>query len=135
MTYVAPVAATVKARYPEFMSVADALVTLVLAEAITDVDERWIEADRARAQMALCAHYLAVEGEPGRSSAIASGNAHDPLIGPIRSDKVGDVATEYLGHGSGNSSGGITKEDYHRTPYGSQFLKLRARSFPAVVAV
>lgn len=136
MAYVAPTAADLKARYPEFDAVSDGLIDLILADAIADVDSRWIEADRARAQLALAAHMLTLEGEPDRSLTIADGGTVSPLAGPIKRDKVGDVETEYFGasdSSGSSSSGGIY--GYGSTKYGQQFLKLRARSHPSVIAV
>ncbi len=134
MAYQAPTAAHLKSRYPEFDPVADALVTSVLDDAIADVDDRWIENDRRRAQLALAAHMLAVEGEPARSQAIAAGQSIDPRLGPVKRDKVGDTETEYVV--TGDASGGSAADNaYTSTRYGQQLLVLRARSFPAALAV
>ncbi|PHP66544.1 hypothetical protein CSC94_12710 [Zhengella mangrovi] len=138
MAYSAPDAAALKARYPEFGSVADALVTAMLADAFVDVDATWIEGDRARAQIALVAHWLAAEGEPQRSATIAAGGTWNPNSAPMKRRQVGDVMTEFQNASErfgSQSNAAMSKEAYETSPYGREFLKLRARSFPAMIAV
>lgn len=62
MPYTAPTAADLKARYPAFAAVADVTVTAVLADALLDVGETWIEDHRAPAMLALAAHWLQSQG-------------------------------------------------------------------------
>lgn len=130
MPYVQPTATTFKARFPEFVPVSDTLVNLVLAEATDAVGETWLERDRAKAQMYLAAHLLAMEGEPGRSTTgQGTGSA-----GPVKRFKVGDVETEFAGAGgsSGASSGA---SGYLQTQYGRMYLELLRKNFPAVAVV
>ncbi|MDO9417030.1 DUF4054 domain-containing protein [Pararhizobium sp.] len=131
MAYVPPTASTFKARYPEFVTVSDVLVTLVLADAIAQVGETWLERDRARAQMLLTAHMLSMEGEPGRS---ATGNGVGNS-GPVKRRKVGDVETEFAG--AGGAAGGASGLDglYGSTEYGKQFLALLRMNFAGPIAV
>ena len=129
MAYVEPTATTFKARYPEFAPVSDILIGLVLAEAINDVGETWLERDRARAQMLLTAHKLAMEGEPERTSTgLGIGAA-----GVVKRDKVGDVETEYAGMGSGSGSG--SSLGYDQSAYGREFAALMRKNFPAIAVV
>jgi len=129
MAYTQPTAATFKARYPEFVPVSDALVTLVLQEAIDQVGDTWLERDRARAQMLLAAHNLTMEGEPGRSVS-GQGSAG---TGTVRRRKVGDVEVEFATPGS--NVGGFAATGYGATTYGQQFLALLKLNFPSPLVV
>jgi hypothetical protein len=130
MPYVQPTAASFKARYPEFTPVSDALIDLVLLEAIDQVGDTWLERDRARAQVLLTAHKLTLEGEPGRSET-GQGAAG---TGFIKRDKVGDVETEFAtpaaASGSSSSYGG-----YGGTIYGQEFWMLLKMNFPSPLVV
>lgn len=132
MAYQTPTPATFKARYPEFTAVSDALVQLVLDDAIGDVGDTWLEKDRARAQMLLAAHVLTMEGEPGRTENGSSGATAG--TGIVKRDKVGDVETEFATPSS-SGSGGSALSAYARTFYGQQYLELLRKNFPAVAAV
>lgn len=130
MPYVPPTATTFKARYPEFAPVSDILVNLVLAEAIDAVGETWLERDRAKAQMYLAAHTLAMEGEPSRTTT-GQGTG---TTGPVKRFTVGDVTTEFAGAGA--SSGGATGgSGYLQTNYGRMYLESLRKNFPAVAVV
>ena len=129
MAYVAPTPATFKLRYTEFTAVSDTLVGLVLAEAIAQVGDTWLERDRSRAQMLLAAHTLTMEGEPGRSSS-GQGSAG---TGFVKRRKVGDVEVEFAGPGGG--SGGSAATGFAATTYGPEYMSLMRRNFPAALAV
>lgn len=62
MTYTAATASDLKTRYPAFAAVEDATVTYWLDDARTVVTSAWIEGDRAKAEMALAAHNMALGG-------------------------------------------------------------------------
>lgn len=130
MAYVPPTASDLKARFPEFTSVPDATVNLILAEAINAVGETWLERDRFPATLYLAAHMLAMEGEPGRSAGGTGGG----VSGPVRRRKVGDVETEFAGFGRTDGLG-RTDAGYELTAYGRQFLRLLRLNFPAVMVV
>lgn len=129
MAYVTPTPATFRTRYPEFAPVSDALIQLMIDDAVADVGDTWVEKDRARAQMLLVAHWLTIEGEPERT-ATGQGAAG---TGPIKRDKVGDVETEFATFGSGSQT--VGSGTYMQTSYGQEFLALMRRNFPAVAAV
>lgn len=129
MAYTEPTPETFKARYPEFTPVSDALIQLMLNDAVAEVGETWVEKDRARAQMLLVAHWLTMEGEPGRTET-GQGAAG---TGAIKRDKVGDVETEFATFGSGSQTAG--SGTYMQTAYGQEFLALMRRNFPAVAVV
>lgn len=129
MAYVAPTTETFKARFPEFEPVADALVTLVIEEAVLQVDGTWLERDRAKAQMYLVAHLLASEGEPARSVGAGSGAGYDPSQGQVKKDKVGDVETEWFGPQSSTGGGEGQASSYGSSHYGREFERIQRANF------
>lgn len=131
MAYEVPTPTTFKARFPEFTAVSDALVQLVLNDAIDQVGDTWLERDRARAQMLLAAHILTMEGEPGRTENGSSGATAG--TGIIKRDKVGDVETEFATPSSSGSGSALSA--YGLTFYGQQYLELLRKNFPAVAVV
>lgn len=130
MVYVPPTASDLKARFPEFTSVPDATVNLILAEAINAVGETWLERDRKIATIYLAAHTMAMEGEPGRSAGGTGGG----VTGPVKSRTVGDVRTEFAGFGA-SGGGAVSDAGYEMTAYGRQFLRLLRLNFPAIMVV
>lgn len=129
MAYVPPTAESFKLRYPEFAPVSDALITLVLNEAIDQVGETWLERDRARAQMLLAAHTLTLEGEPARTTTGKSSAG----TGAIKRRKVGDVEVEFAT--PGGSSGGSVGNGFASTTYGIEYMRLMRLNFPTAIAV
>lgn len=130
MAYTVPTSATLKARYPEFKDVPEALIDLFLAEAVSDVGDTWLEKDRARAQLLLTAHKLTIEGEPERSlTGVGSAGT-----GQIKRDKVGDAETEFSGSGAGVVASAQTL-GLSDTAYGMEFMRIQRKNFPAVGVV
>lgn len=129
MAYVTPTPTSFKARYPEFAPVSDALIQLMINDAVGEVGETWVEKDRARTQMILVAHWLTMEGEPGRTAS-GQGSAGTGLV---KRRKVGDVETEFAT--PGGSSGGSAASGYMLTAYGQEYLAIMRRNFPAVAVV
>ena len=127
MAYVPPTATDLKARFPEFTAVSDTLVDLILAEAIGQVGETWIERDRKPATLYLAAHMLTMEGEPFRTKS-GQGMAG---TGPVRRRKVGDIETEFAGYGASEYG----RSGYGASEYGRRFAELMRRNFPAVAVV
>lgn len=129
MAYVQPTATTFKARFPEFAPVSDALINLVLAEAVPQVGDTWLERDRARAQMLLTAHTLTLEGEPGRTTTGQSSAG----TGMMKRRKVGDVEVEFATPGA--SADGSVSNGFSSTSYGVEYTRLMRLNFPAAIAV
>ena len=126
-TVTRPSASVLKARYPEFTPVPDELVDMVIADAEGLVGGSWQEADQLPAMLALAAHYLAMEGEPARSS----GEDFSAAAGALASIKVGDVETRYGPRGAGVVQSGQT-QGISDTPYGQRYLALKARNTTSV---
>lgn len=136
MAYTKPTAAEIKARFPEFTSVSDVLIGLVIDECEPQCGEDWLDRDRKPALMFLVAHKLAIQGQPAQS--LTPGGTGVSL-GVIKRRKVGDVETEYqnanerLGTGAGVNT--VSASGYELTPYGREFRTYLRKNFTAVAAV
>lgn len=129
-----------KARYPEFINVSDALIELLFEENAS-ISCTFPEADRERVCRLLTAHSLAMEGEPARSNAIASGKQGTPAgTGAIVEMQDGDVRVEFSDaqanalSAASSRSGSLTKF-YLQTPYGRDYLALQKRNVGTVRVV
>lgn len=129
-----PTSADFKARYPEFIGVADSVVTMVIDEVKGMVDEGWELSDQKPGILALAAHQLTLEGYPARSGGAGggSGGTFDPTNRPVLSRKVGDVAVTYGRTDNARGDGGGAGYDYSSTIYGRAFLRLLRLNAPAV---
>lgn len=129
MAWTAPTVADFKARFPNFASVDDATVQIVLDEAVGEVGSTWIEKDRTPAVLHLTAHMLASEGlgvpSPGGGGAA--------VTGAVKRRRVGDTETEFVGMGGNTSNGPLS--GYLSTAYGRRYLELMRRNFPAIAVV
>lgn len=131
-------AAALKARFPALASASDDLTALCIADATSEIDRNlWIDTDVDRATMALAAHYVAVaigsSGSGGQTIALPGGGSVE-TAGAANMIAVGDVKVAFASRAA--SGAGSIAEAYAdglaSTPYGAEFLRLRARSFPAV---
>lgn len=128
-----PTAADVKARYPEFTGVNDALITSVIAEASPMVDDEWHEPDQKPAIMAFTAHLLSMEGYPARALLPAGAPLPASAGREIVMRKVGDVTTQYAQTSSGGTSGGSgLMSSLGLTMYGRRFAQLLKLNSPAI---
>jgi len=110
MAYTAPTAATLKARYPAFASVADATVTYWLDEAADDC-ANWADSLRARGEMALAAHRMAE-------------------LGVITGTIPAGVTAFKSGTFSASVSDGVaSRTGYDATVYGREFKQLARNLF------
>jgi hypothetical protein len=135
-----PTADNLKARYPEFASVADARVTLFLVEASSRVDSTWREADQAPAIIALACHEMSLEGEPAASiSGSATGGASLANGRFLKSRSVGDVSNEWsesaASAAAASKSATASQAGYRSTPYGAKYLKLLSLNRPGMAVV
>ena len=129
-------AADLKARYPEFTPVDDALITLVIAEAAPMIDDGWEVSDQKPGILALAAHLLSMEGWPKRS-ALPAGSPVPATAGrQVLMRKVGDVTTQYAqtGSASGGGPSGLLSQ-LTLTPYGNRFRQLLKLNAPAIALV
>lgn len=110
MAYTAPTAATLKARYPAFTSVADATVEYWLAEAAQDL-AHWPDDQRARGEMAWAAHRMAE-------------------LGLVTGTVPAGVTSFKSGTFSATVSDGIaSRTGYDATVYGREFRQLARNLF------
>lgn len=120
MAYVAPTAANVQTRFPEFAAVDTDRIDLALEEAARFVDDTWIEADRFVAIQYLAAHILASNGalHPEGLSSVGA------VSGPISSESLGDASVSYASRSQSTSD-----EDLRSTPWGERFIRIRRSNF------
>lgn len=147
--YTEPEVADVKRKFPGFIGVADEVVELFLAEAISMVGDTWVEKDRRNAQLYYTAHLLAAQGFTGATVVIdSSGNISAEESSPVNSNrvtmhKVGDVQIQYeatnaavmASNGQGTVGGSNGQLDLSSTVYGQMYLRLMRLSFPAIGVV
>ena len=123
-----PTPLQLKTRYPEFTGVADTTVAALISEASPMVDEGWEEGDRLPGVLALTAHYLSLEGYPGRTSPTSAFDVNNSGRNVV-SRKVGDVAVQFRdAQGEGNSG----TASLGTTAYGRRFLQLLRLNSPAI---
>lgn len=128
-------AADLKARYPEFTNVDNALVTLVIAEAAPMVDDGWEPSDQKPGIIALAAHLLSMEGWPKRAVLPAGSPVPATAGRQVLMRKVGDVTTQYAqSGGSADGSSGLISQ-LTLTPYGNRFRQLLKLNAPAIALV
>jgi hypothetical protein len=130
MTISIPTAAAFKLRYRSFASVEDALVDLMIAEAVGAVNEDWTIADQQPGVLAYAAHLLTLDGYGG----VEAGGGNIDVAGPVSAVQVGDVKTTFSTQSRVRytlrtaSEGGLPD-----TAYGRHYLDLRRRNVAAVV--
>lgn len=135
-------AATLKARYPALASASDGLASLCIADAQAEIDPAiWIASDIDRATMALAAHYVSAalgSGSGAQTITLPGSGGTVETAGAVNTIQVGDVKVGFGDKSASSSSGGgaafsqASSGDFTTTPYGLEFLRLRARSVPAV---
>ena len=111
-----------KQRFPEFATVSDDLIEIVMGEAGRWVDETWIEIDRDPAMLHLAAHMLASQG--------VLGGGVSPVLGSPVSRKLGDASVSYANRATALSPGELSG-----TAYGQHYLRLVRANHPAVAVV
>ena len=130
MGYDLPTAADIKARFPVFAAVGDAMIDAVIAEAKTYADTTWVEADYKPAVQYVAAHMLVKEGVLNPAGAVASGVS----VGQVQSESLGDASITYADGGAAMGFTGLAA-DFASTPYGVAYLRLlrRNRAGPRIV--
>ncbi len=114
MPYTPPTVAQFRARYPVAFpaTVDDAVIEAALAEALSQVDTEWIEADYQPAIMAYAAHMLTTEGVGATVAAQFSG---------FRSLQIGSLALT-------RSDSGGREGTLEATVFGQRYLELLSRN-------
>lgn len=115
MAYTQADAATLKATFPKFAAVDDAVIETWLTQARRSVDDSWAEDDRAMGEMLLAAHYLTLEGfGTGAEAEIASGG-----LAGMKSVKSGNFSFT-----KDDASSGAAAGSFESTNYGQRWLQL-----------
>ncbi|MFE0754169.1 DUF4054 domain-containing protein [Inquilinus sp. NPDC058860] len=119
-----PIPADLKARFPDFATVADAIVQAALSEAALQIGDDWAsEADARLGRLLLAAHVLTLDGQGSgaEAAAAAAGGFRRMRSGALELERP-DTAD--AGPGALDSTG-----------YGRRFLELMRRNVPAVTVV
>jgi hypothetical protein len=127
MAYTDPTAATIKARFPEFASVDDAVIDEAIGEAGLWVDTSWPEAVYTIAKNYVVAHLLTVQGQG------TSAQAQVASVGDFTRIKSGDLEVSRSGAASAATGGAAAV--FGGTTYGVQYLQLLARYKPAPMLI
>lgn len=117
MAYVDPTFETLKARFPAFATVDDAVVSQAITEAMRSVDQTWTEGDYTLAIMLRAAHILTLDGfgDAAEAKAAASGASG------YKTMKSGALTLERFAPGEqGGNNGSLLAS----TSYGRRFLDL-----------
>ena len=107
--------------FSQFADADEYLIALLLAEAMTQVDDSWLEQDYQNAVMYLTAHLLVTETAAG--SGTGGGTS-----GIIASESFGPLSRSYH-----IDTTAITDEGLEGTLYGRRYRELRRKNFPGVV--
>jgi hypothetical protein len=119
-----PTLAELKARFPDFAAVDDAVIQAALDEAGLQVDGSWAgEADIRLGRLLLAAHVLTLDGQGGGAEAAAVAG------GGFRRVRSGALELERF------DPGGDGPSSLGSTGYGRRFLELMQRNVPAVAVV
>lgn len=137
MAYTPPTVQSFLARYVEFTPVDPAYLQAVLDECVAQVEDNWVEDDRARAQELLTAHTLKMEGQPAASAGggVAAGGTGR---GDVTSITVGRVSVDFGAVGGAENANAVGAYDdayYLRSVYGQRFLALMRSNFFPIAAV
>lgn len=128
MAWTAPTPAELKARFPAFASVDDAVVQSALNEAGMQVDDSWVsEADFRLGINLMAAHILTLDGlGTGAEAESAAAGA----LG-FKTMKSGGLTLERFSAADNGAGGDVLS----LTTYGRRFLDLLKRNIPAVMVV
>jgi hypothetical protein len=117
-----PIPADLKARFPGFAAIADAVVQSALDEAALQVGAGWTsEADVRLGRLLLAAHVLTLDGQGSGAEAVAAaaGGFRRMRSGALELERTAEAAPGAL----------------DSTGYGRRFLELMRRNVPAVTVV
>lgn len=145
MAYTIPDVGLFKARFPEFASLGDPLLTLLLMEADNYTDARWNEKDRTIAVLHLAAHaaqqaliaqklFIAETETTGSTDPFTDESLY---ISAVRfSDREVSFNRKVRSTTTTTQSSQQMGLPYNQTPYGQEFLRLRRRNIggPIVLA-
>lgn len=123
MAVIVPTVEEIVTRFPAFDG-QEELLEACLAEAVTQVDDRWVESDTKIAIMYLTAHLAQTEIDRGADSGGAGAG------GIIASESMGPMSVSYATPGA--SGGMFAGNDYATTIYGQRFAEKLRDNFGGV---
>lgn len=148
MPYSVPTAAELKARFPEFATVADPIVTTFISAAANEIEpSQWIEKYYATAIIYLAAHYmwlyqqqLLVQAQStGGVGGGGAGSEMQTYLSEMRWEdfqvSFGSSSTNKSGSSSWLQASGGASPLYGKTMYGQLYIELRKRNLPTVVLI
>lgn len=124
MPYTIPTADQFFERFPIFEDADEDTITALLAEAASQIDNSWREADYQPAIMYLAAHMWALDNsQSGEEVEIGS-------PGSISSESFAGMSVSYS---SSPMSSGVSATGYGQTEYGRRYYQLLLKNKPGVV--
>lgn len=116
-TFTAPTYADFIARFPKYAAPSlQAQIEALLAEALVQVDDSWLEDDRTPAILYLTAHLVSME----------TGQSVD-RSGSIVSESFGPMSISY-----GSSVVAGDQSTFGQTEYGRRYAEYRDKNFPGI---
>ena len=131
MPYVLPTVEEFRTRFPIFEDEEDELIDSLIAEAGSQIDQSWREADYQPAILYLAAHLLASDNSAEGDSVDFGGTGGGAIVG----ESFGAMSVSYANKSSSAARAGAAYESYEATEYGRRFLKLLRQNKPAVLAI
>lgn len=120
MARVAPTRADLKARFPKFAGVDDAIIDAALAEAARLVDDSWPEADYAPGRLLYAAHVLTLDGFGEGTEAQLNAEG----VGDFQSIRLGSLSLSRFSKDAATQTGSATLDVWNSTTYGKRFYAL-----------
>ena len=117
-----PSSINLKMKFPEFQDQDDATIEFAIEEAALSVDDTWLPSDQPVALMYLAAHYLMVSVQRQES---AMGEV-------VSSERFGEMSITYK---TPNQPMMASSEDFTTTSYGTRFMDLAKKNFPACLVI
>ena len=127
MAYVVPTEADFRARFPIFQDAEPEPIIRALAEATSEVDTTWREADYAPAILYLAAHLYSTDNSEEGGEVELGG-----VTGSIASESFSGMSISYASRASGSLS---NSDRYGSTEYGRRYLALLRRNCGGPIVV
>ncbi|MEP0316756.1 MAG: DUF4054 domain-containing protein [Hyphomonas sp.] len=120
MAYTAATATTLKARFPAFADVTDAVIEAALVRARRVVDDSWLADDRQEAEHLHAAHEMTMEG---------LGSTNEAQLAGFKKLKLGTLELER------DTSTANYDAPYGQTTFGQRFRDILRRNHPGILAI
>lgn len=127
MSYTPPNPSDLKARFPRFSAVDDAVIQQALDEAARLVDVSWPEGDFSLGRMLYAAHVLTTDGFGEGTEAQLNAEG----VGDFQSIKLGSLSLTRFSKDAKSLTGNAFLDQLGATTYGQRFLALAARAVGA----